>query len=70
MYIKWNGPIDFNSINSDECPKTSTPRTPRTPKARKLLPFDVKHDLTPDSKSPGLPRTKCRKVVQGWNLYF
>ena len=40
-------------------------------KARKLLPFDVKHDLTPDSKSPGLPRTiKCRKVVQGWNLYF
>ena len=43
---------------------------PRTPKARKLLPFDVKHDLTPDSKSPGLPRTKCRTVVQGWNLYF
>ena len=43
---------------------------PRTPKARKLLPFDVKHVLTPDSKSPGLPRTKCRKLVQGWNLYF
>ena len=61
--------INFNFADLDEtdkCDNTSTPAG--TPKARKSLQFDVKHDLTPESKSQGLPTTKCRKVAQG-NLY-